>query len=212
MSIITVQDGSLVLPAEGPVTLPPRLSLNLLTIMLTADPDEPTHLARYYRRLSRDDQERLERCCLAYGEDSDIRRMWGDLALSWQEIGSDTGKWDLASMRLVYREPINSWLIKDLFATEAGRWYGVNDDGRIFSSAELSFTYGQTMVEHIQRYLAFENVRIGRTLEAMGNQFVEREIQVMVDGGLMTVRRSGPPFIHPREWLLRPGETFVSTL
>lgn len=207
MSVVQVRNGHLVVPDKGALRLG-EIGDALLTAVLMADIDEPGHISKLFSRLSAVDRARFEVVALGH-YDPNIRFRYANAALDWASVGSSTGKWDLAEMRPVYREPIGSWLLKDVVATESGRWYGVTDEGEVLSSAELEFRYGFTIAEHLKRFLDFEAIRIGRTIEAMRHPFVERRIQVQVADGLLIVSRHGPANIPTKDWLLKPGETFV---
>ncbi len=209
MPNVSVHEGILVVPASGPLILPTHIGQEFLQALFDASSDDDWHIAKLYPRLTLAERTRLETACRSTPTWS---LAWAQSALEWAAVGSDTGVWDLSCMRTVYREPIDSWHIKDLFATESGHWYATSQKGEVLSSSELKHLYNETIPEHLQLFVDYEGIRIRRTLAAMESEFVERAIQIQTGEGLSIVYRRGPANIPLKQWMLRAGETFVGEI
>jgi hypothetical protein len=211
MSIVTVEDGRVVLPAAGSIELPTPITADFLDAVFRSPIGDPGHIAELHQYLSADDKQRFEEACTALNtEQNKYVEQYAVAAVNWASVAEADGIWKLRD--ILYSCDIHSWLIDMLHVDMHGFWYAVKaGSSEIISAAEFEVLYGDTIPEHLRKQLDFYPVRINQALDAMESKWVGYSLTISRGAGIVTVRRRGPPNIHPKDWKMRSGDTFISS-
>lgn len=203
--IVGIEDGRVIVPMAGPIELPPEITPELLDAVFASVPGDPGHVAQLHEYLNETDKRRFEDACTELGDP-----YFGQYALAATQWASlqEGGRWVLRN--IIYHAEIMSWLIDAVHVDSNGFWYAMTRKQQLVSAVEFEELYGDSIANHLRRFLQHQPVCINQVIEAIESIWVGYKITVCRAGSLVTEVRRGPPNIPPKDWTYQSGDEFIA--
>lgn len=204
-TILLTPDG-LVLEDAPPYGLPRPLTVQFADALLAAQPGEELFIGELFKMVTRGERERFQKFCLA---DVRLRPRIMALVPAWAAISHGAEGWRYADADVVYQVdvPYGGWAEEVILLRNGVKL--IRTSMGLFTPSEYALYYGIPFGARMRKVHADAARSLIHINDVLTGDMVAARVLVIEDGRFSEVKLTGPVKVHPSQWRMPPGKTYV---